>query len=93
MGRGEAALEGTPGEGWTREELCLFGSEGARGPDRRAQNLIDSVVAEKCFPAFGIGDENKFHRPFRRVEGRGCLVGLFMRRDKPHVPRRDPDEG
>ena len=92
-GRSEASPVGTPREGWAREELCLFLSEGACGPDRREKNLIDSVVVEECFSATGIGDENKFYRPFRRVEGRCSLVGLFMRRDKPHVPRRDPDEG
>ena len=93
MGRGEAAPKGTPREGWAREELCLLLSEGACGPDRRAQNLIDFVVSEESFPATGIGDENKFNRQFRRVEGRCSLVGLFMIGDKPHVPRRDPDEG
>ncbi len=73
--------------------MCLVLSEGACGPDRRTQNLMDSVVAEESFPITGIGDENKFYRPFRRVEGRCSLVGLFMRGNKPHVPRRDLDEG
>ena len=92
-GRGEASPIGTPIEGWARKELCLFLSEGACGPDRRAQNLIDFVVVEESFLATGIGDENKFYRPFCRVEGRCSLVGMFMRGNKPHVPRRDPDEG
>ncbi len=71
----------------------MFLSEGACCPDRMAQNLVDFVVAEESFPATGIGDENKFYRPFRRMEGRCSFVGLLMRGDKPHVPRRDPDEG
>ncbi len=40
-----------------------------------------------------LATRTKVYRPFRRGEDRCCLVGLFMRRNKPHVSRRDPDEG
>ena len=54
---------------------------------------MDSVVANKYFPSLGVGDEDKLHRPFRKGEDKCGLVGLFVGGNKPHVPRRDPDEG
>ena len=59
----------------------------------RTPNPIDSVVIEEAFPPLGIGYENKFHRPFGRGEDMCGLVGLFVKRYKSHVSRRDPDEG
>ena len=54
---------------------------------------MDPVVADKCLSSLGIGDEDNFHRSFCRGEDRCVLVGLFVCGNKPHVPRRDPDEG
>jgi len=47
----------------------------------------------KVLPTLVVGDEDQFHRQFRRGEDMCCLVGLFMVGNKSHVPRRDPDEG
>ena len=54
---------------------------------------MDLVVADIRVPTRAVGDEDEFHWPFRRGENRGGPVGLFECGDKPHVPRRDPDEG
>ena len=54
---------------------------------------MDPVVADKCLPILGVGDEDKFLRPSRKREDRCGLVGLFVCGVKPHVPRRDQDEG
>ena len=59
---------------------------------RRAYDLMDPVVADEFFPTLGFGDENKFHRPFRRGEDKCGLVEFFVSGNKPHVPRRDPVE-
>ena len=61
--------------------------------DCRAQNLLNSVVAYKSLPTFFVGDKDEFHKPSRGGEDRVGLVGLLVRGDKPHVPRRNPDEG
>jgi hypothetical protein len=53
---------------------------------------MDPVVADKCLPILVVGDEDKFHRPFRKGEDMCGLVGLFVRGNKPHVSRRDPDD-
>ena len=53
---------------------------------------MDPVVADTCLSTLGFGDEHKFHRPFRRGEDMCGIVGLFACGNKPHVPRRDPDE-
>ena len=50
-------------------------------------------MTDKCLPTLVVGDEDKFHRLFRGGED-GCgLVGLFVCGNKPHMPRRDLDEG
>ena len=54
---------------------------------------MDPVVADKCLSTLGVEDDHEFHRRFRRGEDRRGLVGLFVCGIKPHVPRRDPDEG
>jgi hypothetical protein len=54
---------------------------------------MDPVVEDEFLPTFGVEDEDKFHRSFRRGEDKCGLVGLFVYGNKPHVPRRDPDEG
>ena len=51
------------------------------------------VAGDKCLPTLVVGDEDKLHRPFRRVEDICGIVGLCVCGDKPHVPRWDPDEG
>jgi len=61
--------------------------------DSRAYDLMDPVVADKYLPTLVVGDEDKFYRSFRRGEDRCGLVGLFVCGNKPHVSRRDPDEG
>ena len=53
---------------------------------------MDPVVADKCLSTLGIGDKDEIHWPFRRGEDMCGLVGLFVRGNKPHVPRRDLDE-
>ena len=50
-------------------------------------------MGDKCLPTLVVGDEDKFHRSFRRGEDMCGLVGLFMCGNKLHVPRRDPNEG
>ena len=59
----------------------------------RAHDLLDPIVAYKCLPALFVCDKDDFHRPLRGGEDWVGLVGLLVRRDKTHVPRRDPDEG
>ncbi len=56
----------------------------------QAWDLMDSVVADKGFST--LGDKDKFHRRFPRGEDKCGLIGLFVGGNKPHVPRRDPDE-
>jgi hypothetical protein len=68
-------------------------NEEAVGLDCRAHDLLDPVVTEKFLPTLAVGDKNEFHRPFRGGEDRVGFVGLLASGDKPHVPRRDPDEG
>ena len=53
---------------------------------------MDPVVADKRLTTLDIGHEDEFYRPFRRGEDMSGLVGLFVCGDKPHVPRRNPDE-
>ena len=53
---------------------------------------MDLVVEDKCLPALVVGDEDKFHK---LVSGGGDMCGLvrlFVCGNKPHVPRRDPNE-
>ncbi len=59
----------------------------------RAKDPLDPVVAYKCLPTLFVGDKDELHRPFRGGEDWVGLVRLFVRGDKPHVPRRDSDEG
>ena len=54
---------------------------------------MDPVVADECLPTLVVGDEDKFHRSFRGGEDGCSLVRLFVCGNKPHVSRRDPDEG
>ena len=64
--------------------------------DCRAHDFMDPVVSHKCLTAFGIiivDDEDEFYWPSRRGENKSGLVGLFVCGNKPHVFRRDPDEG
>jgi hypothetical protein len=61
--------------------------------DCRAHDLLDPVVEDKCLPTLVVGEKDEFHRLFRGGEGRIGLVGFLVSGDKPHVPRRDPDEG
>ena len=53
---------------------------------------MDPVVAYKCLPTLLVGDKEEFHRPFCGGEDLVGLFGLFVRGDKLHVSRRDPDE-
>ncbi len=59
----------------------------------RAWDLVDLVVAYECFPTLFVGDKDEFHWPFRERKDWVGPVGLFVRRDEPHVSLRDPDEG
>ncbi len=90
---GETTTKCTPSGGRGREEPGLFLCYIACGLYSRTHNLSDSVVAEEAFPPLGIGYENKFHWPFGRGEDKCGLVGLFVKRYKPHVSRHDSDEG
>jgi hypothetical protein len=54
---------------------------------------MDLVVTDECLPTLVVGDEEKFYRSFSRGEDKRGLVGLFVCENKPHVSRRDPDEG
>jgi len=54
---------------------------------------MDPFVADKCLPTLGVGDEDKFYQLLRKGEDMCGLFGLFVCGEKPHVPRRDPDEG
>ena len=65
--------------------------EEARSLDCRAQDLMGP--ADTYLSTLGVGDEDDFHRPFSRGEDMYGLVGLVVRENKPHVPRKDPDEG
>ena len=89
---GQATSETTPTR-WGREEQGLCRREEACGFNCRAYDLVDSVVADKRLPALIVGDEDKFHWPFRGGENRCGLVRLFVCGDKLHVPRRDLYEG
>ena len=50
-------------------------------------------MGDKCLPILVVGDEDKVHRLFLKGEDKCGLVGLFMCGNKPHVSRRDLDEG
>ena len=54
---------------------------------------MNPVVAYKCLLTLFVCDKDEFNRPFRGGEVLVGLVGLLVRMDKTHVPRRDPDEG
>ena len=81
-----------PLEGGVGKKYFLIRREVASGLDFPAEDLLDLVVADECLPTLSVGDEDYFHKPFRRGEDMYGIVGLFMCGDKPHVPRRDPDK-
>jgi hypothetical protein len=76
-----------------RKKKCLPRREEACGLNCRTQDPMDPVAADECLPTLGVRDEDELHRTFCRKEYMCSLFGLFVCGDKPHVPRRDPDEG
>ncbi len=82
---------GSQGESlWKESEL--FQVEAACGLYSWAKDCLDSVGVQEGLPSFVVSYEDKFHRPFDRLEFHGRVVRLTMDGYEAHVSRRDANE-